>query len=295
MKHLKGDGVLMRQHTYVVVSNPVSIEYGDLSILFAGESQTKPDHRLGPKVYDFYLLHHVLSGKGTFECGNKQYEIREGESFLIEPEQLVYYASDPQDPWRYRWIAFAGTQAAGLVSAIGLSAARPVVDTGRSRRVRALLYAVQKSFRSGSPFAPLEAAGYLRLLLAGFGLALQADSARPVRSGEEGAAALIGQVVRYLSTQYAEPVSMERMADTLGFNRAYLSRIFKRHTGMTPVTFLLKLRIDKARQLLRERPELTVEQIAASAGFQDPLYFSKQFRRFYGQPPTGYREQMRKL
>ncbi|MBW7457649.1 helix-turn-helix domain-containing protein, partial [Paenibacillus sepulcri] len=70
---------------------------------------------------------------------------------------------------------------------------------------------------------------------------------------------------------------------------------FKQHTGMTPVTFLLKLRLDKARQLLRERQELTTQQIAASVGLQDPLYFSKQFRRFYGLSPSAYREEMRRV
>lgn len=61
---------------------------------------------------------------------------------------------------------------------------------------------------------------------------------------------------------------------------------------MTPVAFLLRLRIDKARQLLRERPDLTVEQIANSVGIPDALYFSKQFKRFYAQAPSAYRHDM---
>ncbi|MNG37958.1 DNA-binding transcriptional regulator AraC [compost metagenome] len=61
---------------------------------------------------------------------------------------------------------------------------------------------------------------------------------------------------------------------------------------MAPVAFLLRLRIDKARQLLRERPELTVEQIAHSVGIPDALYFSKQFKRFYEQAPSAYRHDM---
>ncbi len=48
--------------TYSVVSNPVPNEHGDIYVLFSGESQTKPSHMIGPKVYDFYLMHHVLSG-----------------------------------------------------------------------------------------------------------------------------------------------------------------------------------------------------------------------------------------
>ncbi|MED4599917.1 AraC family transcriptional regulator, partial [Paenibacillus validus] len=102
----------------------------------------------------------------------------------------------------------------------------------------------------------------------------------------------VRQALQYLSAQYAEPITIELMAETLGYNRAYLSTLFKEHTGVSPVTFLLRLRLDKARRLLRERPELTVEQIASSVGFQDPLHFSKQFKRQYQTSPSEYRRSL---
>lgn len=77
-------------------------------VLFSGESQTKPLHKLGPKVYDYYLIHYVISGKGRFHCRGCDIPLSTGDSFLIEPEQLVSYISDEKDPWHYRWIAFSG-------------------------------------------------------------------------------------------------------------------------------------------------------------------------------------------
>ena len=283
-----------RTPTYTVVSNPVSIEHGDLNVLFSGESQTRPGHRIGPKVYDFWLLHHVLSGTGVYRVDGTEYRLRAGHTFLIEPGRLIEYEADRMDPWKYRWVAFAGVRSGELVGAAGFSPARPVADAGLSLRPAALIGRIQRAFREGGKFAHLEAEGCLRLLMAEYGKAMdRADS--PVSAPGAGGNALVQRIVHYLSTQYAEPVSIELMASTLGFSRAYLSRVFKRHTGMTPVAFLLRLRIDHARRLLRERTELTVEQIAASVGFQDPLYFSKQFRRICGMPPTAYREQMRQL
>jgi AraC-like DNA-binding protein len=280
--------------TYSVVSNPVPNEHGDLYVLFSGESQTKPSHMIGPKVYDFYLMHHVLSGSGTFSYEGGHCVVSAGQSFIIHPEQLISYASSESNPWRYRWTAFEGSHAGRLVSGAGLSKQTPIIDTGRNPRVSVLFNSIARSFRIGGGAAHLRAAGYLYLLFAEFGSMLNADEASAQHRGSDGEA-LIQQVIRYLSTQYAEPVSIEDMADMLGYNRAYLSRLFKQQTGITPVTFLLKLRIDKAHLLLRERLELTIEQIAASVGFQDPLYFSKQFRRFYGQSPTAYREAMKSL
>lgn len=287
----------MQQDMYTVASNPVIAhgERGPLHVLFAGESQTKPLHRLGPKVYDFYLMHIVLQGKGVFVCGGQTHELQAGHTFLIEPEQLISYESDGGTPWRYRWVAFHGAQAAGLVEAAGFRAERQVVFTPDKRRAGALFRRIYETFRSGGAASDMKANGYLHLLLAEYQTLLHAESGDSWKSTQAEGDRLLQQVVHYLSTQYAHPVSIEQMAESLGYNRAYLSRLFKQRTGVSPVTFLLKLRIDKARRMLRERPELTVEQIAASVGLQDALYFSKQFRRLHGQSPTAYREAMKQL
>jgi len=278
-----------KQATYRVVSNPVGVEPGELTVLFAGESQTRPNHRVGPKVVGYYLLHHVISGSGKFQLGDYEGVLGAGDTFLIPPNQLASYVSDESDPWRYRWVAFAGTRADDLVASAGMGLARPVVSTGASLVPEERCRSIYEAFLARSRSASLEAAGHLLLLLS----VLQEHAAesgtpaplRPESHNEE----LARQVIGYLSAQYAEPVTIEGMAEALGYNRAYLSRLFKAQTGLTPATFLTKYRIDQARRLLRERPELTVEQVASSAGFQDPLYFSKQFKRWYGQTPTEYR------
>ncbi|MEV5030551.1 AraC family transcriptional regulator [Paenibacillus sp. LPE1-1-1.1] len=284
----------MQQDMYTVASNPV-IGGGNsqLNVLFAGESQTKPLHRLGPKVYDFYLMHTVLEGKGLFICDGFRHELRAGHTFLIEPEQLISYESDGDLPWRYRWVAFNGTQSAELVSAAGFTAEQQVVLAPDKRRTSALFRQIFETFRRGGAAADMKAAGYLHLLLAEYKTLLHTQSGSSLRTAQAEGDHLLQQVVHYLSTQYAHPVSIAQMAESLGYNRAYLSRLFKQRTGESPVTFLLKLRIDKARHMLRERPELTIEQVSASVGLQDALYFSKQFRRFHGQSPTAYREAMR--
>jgi AraC-like DNA-binding protein len=279
---------MSKSPTYRVASNPVSVERGELTVLFAGESQTKPYHRVGPKVVDYFLLHHVISGKGRFQIGDFETDLGTGDSFVIAPAELVSYVSDESDPWRYRWVAFAGTRAAALVRAAGLSAGHPVVNTGANRVPGDKCRSIYEAFQVRNRSAALEAVGHLHLLLSAMQEAAAGDVLSPVRPDTHNEE-LVRQVVGYLSAQYAEPVTIEGMAEALGYNRAYLSRLFKGHTGLSPATFLAKLRVDQARRLLRERPELTVEQIASSAGFTDALYFSKQFRRWYGQSPTEYR------
>lgn len=283
-----------KPYSYYVVSNPLPAGESDFTILFAGESQTKPEHRLGPKVVDYYLFHYVVSGRGVFSSHGEEYLLGPGDSFVIEPEQLISYVSDETDPWHYCWIAFTGSQAEKLVEATGLTPANPIIHIARNRHIPVLCRQIQMALKSKKPNAQLKATGYLSLLLGEYCEALTVPAASGVATDEDSDR-IVGQAIHYLTTQYAEPITIEMMAESLGYNRAYVSRMFKRHTKVTPVTFLLKLRVDKARLLLRERLELTIEQIAASVGFYDPLYFSKQFRRWYGVSPSEYRQQIKSL
>ncbi|KRE35603.1 AraC family transcriptional regulator [Paenibacillus sp. Soil724D2] len=283
-----------KSESYYVVSNPLPSQESELTVLFAGESQTKPEHRLGPKVYDYFLIHYVISGKGVFSSQGEEYELGAGDSFVIEPEQLISYVSDETDPWHYCWIAFTGTQAAALVASTGLNPLQPIIHTKRNRHIPVLFRHIQQALRSKKANAQLKSIGYLHLLLGEYCETLSASTLAGVVTEAESDR-IVQQAIHYLSTQYAEPITIELMAESLGYNRAYLSRMFKRHTKVTPVTFLLKLRVDKARLLLRERLELTIEQIASSVGFYDPLYFSKQFRRWYGVSPSEYRNQIKSL
>lgn len=281
-----------RTDSYYVVSNPETAPEGSpLAVLFSGNSQTKPGHKPGPKVVDYYLLHYIMSGKGTYACMGRTYQLGAGDSFLIEPGKLIHYAADWDEPWHYRWIAFEGPQAAIMLQDIGLSSIAPIVHTGRRRNIGVLYHQFQLAFQARSDSANLRANGFLHLLLAEYAKALRPQHASAPRQTTEGEQT-VQQALQYLTAQYAEPITIELMAETLGYNRAYLSTLFRQHTGLTPVTFLLRLRLDKARHLLRERPELTVEQIASSVGFQDPLYFSKQFKRHYQASPTGYRDSL---
>lgn len=278
----------MPEKTYSAAANPETSEMHGLYVLFAGESQTMAEHRLGPKVYDYYLLHFVERGKGSFRTEFAHYDLSQGDCFLIQPDQLVSYASDNDDPWGYRWIAFSGEKAQSLIARAGFTPKLPVFRSGEASRIPLLLESVLQAFRSKKPSSHLASLGCLYLIMAEAEEKLVLESGLP--AGETGVQRIVKQMIHYMSSQYAHPMSIEQMCASLGYNRAYLSRIFKKETGLSPVTYLLRLRIDKSRQLLRERPELSIEQIAASVGMADALYFSRQFRRFHGESPSEYRK-----
>ena len=80
------------------------------------------------------------------------------------------------------------------------------------------------------------------------------------------------------------------MADYAGVTRGYLHTLFTRFLDQSPQDYLVSYRVTRAEQLLA-LTELTVEGVAQSCGYSDPLVFSKLFKKRTGQTPSAYRRE----
>jgi AraC-like DNA-binding protein len=270
--------------TYRVSVNSYPIRE-EISVLFAGQAQTEPSHDVLPQVYDYYLVHMVISGKGIFRCLDKEYKLQAGDSFFIFPGELVSYTADSDDPWAYQWVGFRGTDADRLLGQAGIGVHRSTVRASNRSRAEALFKQVEYVLEEGDPGSNYAAGGFFRLLLAEYA---RINDAMTARSGA-GSYTLesMERAARWLMVQYSQQISIEAMARQLGYHRTHLSKLFKQHTGLSPMNFLLNIRMERAKSLLLQ--PLTVEQVASSVGYRDALYFSKQFRKYFGMSPTQYR------
>lgn len=256
-----------------------------LGVLFVGHSQTEPRHKVGPQILDHYLIHYIMSGKGTFESRGQTYELTRGDSFVIFPGELVSYCSDRDDPWCYRWIAFTGSQSETILADIGITRQNPCATVADLTHMSHLFEQAQLNLQMESKNSDLRANGYLRLILAQYNDDLPAAS-DGLKTSE--AAHHVAQAKRWLMLQYARPLSIEEMAQNIGYHRTYLSKIFKEQTGQSPSQYLLQIRMERAAQLLQNE-QLSIAHIASSVGYEDPLYFSRQFKKWYQQSPSAYR------
>ena len=98
------------------------------------------------------------------------------------------------------------------------------------------------------------------------------------------------EIRNYISQKIADSdLSMESISKEFGYNPDYIRRLFKKDFGTTPSAFLTRLRMSLARKLLREMSFYSVEQVARLCGYQDPLYFSRAFKKENGVSPKKYR------
>jgi transcriptional regulator GlxA family with amidase domain len=104
----------------------------------------------------------------------------------------------------------------------------------------------------------------------------------------------IVKVLEVMSNNLRRPLSVGHMAASVNLSYSRLAHLFKSEMGMTPLNYLKKLRIEKARELL-ETTFLTNQQIIIQIGMGDESHFTKDFKKAYGLSPRQYREQYHEL
>ena len=100
--------------------------------------------------------------------------------------------------------------------------------------------------------------------------------------------ARLNRVLEYISANLSEDVRLSELARTAGMSPHYFSELFKQTTGLSPHQYVLRQKIERAKQHLRD-PRANVIEASAMTGFVDQSYFTKVFRRLVGVTPTEFR------
>lgn len=101
---------------------------------------------------------------------------------------------------------------------------------------------------------------------------------------------IIDEIELYLQENYAQPITLKALSRQFGFVPSYLTRKFREYKNMSPNQYLLRIRMQKARQLLEDNPDILIKEIAHLVGYSDHNYFSKQFKKENGYWPSEHRK-----
>jgi DNA-binding GntR family transcriptional regulator/AraC-like DNA-binding protein len=118
--------------------------------------------------------------------------------------------------------------------------------------------------------------------------AVDGGSVRTYRGGL--GPARLRRVTQLVQERIEEELSLEEMAESAGLSTAHFSKMFRKSTGESPHQFVLRLRVDRAKQMLRA-VEARVLDVAVACGFKTQQHFARVFRRLCGASPTEYRQE----
>src|ERR1051325_327839 len=108
------------------------------------------------------------------------------------------------------------------------------------------------------------------------------------RNGRSDAAERIGRSIAYMAEHLDQPIQVAALAARASISPSHFFALFKRETGSPPIDYFIRLRMGRARELL-ESTGVSVKEVAATLGYQDPFYFSRLFKSVNGVAPTDYR------
>ena len=251
-----------------------------------GRESCAPNHRYGPAMRGYHLIHIVASGCGVFDSGRQRYGLRAGQGFMIFPNDITVYTADGQTPWDYVWVGFLGDGADELVRRAGFSPENPVFDLGKyAGAALEIAYHICDDVTLLQMSDAATLGGLLRLMA-------YIGQSRCDASPQHGASAGQDSFQRALwamNANYQHPdYHIGDVASFVGLSRSQLVRIFKARTGQSPQEVLRELRLSHAKRLL-SGTELSLTEAALSSGFASAARLGEVFRGTLGLTPTAYR------
>ena len=233
-----------------------------------------------------YQLLYIASGKAFFTFNGTVTEVSEGSMVLYPPhtsQQYAYYLNDKTEVY---WLHFTGSESATLTEESGFTESH-ILYTGISSKYQELFLSVIREIQLTRPSFEELSALYLKQLF----LLLR-------RIREEGGfkkteiQKQMEKAVRFFHENLANNIEVETYARELHMSTCWFIRCFKEYSGMPPGRYLTDIRIKKAKELL-ESTDYSIGEIGGIIGYENPLYFSRIFKKTAGVSPAEYRKAAR--
>ncbi len=239
-------------------------------------------------VPDYFCTHLILKGKLRFKTGN-------GVDVVVGPDDL--FSMWPNISWRIApeppckgedvymdWVRVRGPLAREFSHLLGTTEDCPWGRAARPKRARTLMQRLQVLTKEFPPQANLTAQSILYQLAAAC-----SNEEHETTDGRTPAE----RIREAMDQHVGSGMNIEDFARAFRISRSNLFLIFKQAFGKSPIQILTAIRLRRAMRLL-EDTDLSVSEVAYAAGYKDPLYFSRQFRKQTGKAPKQMRRSHKK-
>lgn len=246
----------------------------------------EPNWKWRLNLHDFDLWM-PLSGSGMFSLCGQMCEIKRGTLFVLRPGDEGMATHHPSDRLTVAMCHFSwcqrGTEkrvevADDLLPARYTSLIDPSYCEDRMTRLARLV-------QQPDPLASIEE----RYLLGELMIEAYRATARQEGKLKPDLDPRIAEAMAYIRAHPSKRVTLDEVSALVGLSPAYFSRLFSTQVGVPFRQFRVRARLERARELLAEHT-LTISEIAYALGYTDVFLFSKQFREFFGMPPSKFRD-----
>ena len=233
-----------------------------------------------------YQILYVASGKAHFWFDGVEEVVTSGHMVLYQPKEIqkyVYYVEDHPEVF---WIHFTGYDVKNVLNYHGIPLDKHVFYSGTLPDYKMLFRKIIRELQQCEY-------GYEDYIASLFNIILLLVS-RQQQESEKITTSIpeeIEAAVAYFNENYNTKVSVDDYAESLHISTNWFIRNFKQYMKISPAQYILSLRMVNAQSLL-ENTEYNIGEIAEIVGYDNPLYFSRVFKKEYGVSPAQYRKNL---
>ena len=271
--------------------------FKQVDVMWIGRLQYEPNFFLDSHKHDFFQLFYILDGTGYMNDDYRQYHLHSDQLFFSPPGHYHSLCCDAKSPMRTIEIKFyiknndlygdlkniSGCMNADnseirhkLENLVGEASNKDTLsrDVINSEIFLILL----KMLRRRNQNKPDEI--------------VFLDTLDTSSDGYSGPSKVFSVMFEYIHKNLNTPISLEELANKVGYDPTYLGRIFKKEFGITPMKYINDVKHKKAKELL-ENSGMTVTEISDALGFYSIHYFSKCFKERENVTPLEFRKNIR--
>lgn len=235
---------------------------------------------------DYCNLVLVCGGQGVFTCEDKECTVKSGDlvyfpsgvnrSMRADGDELVFRSFN----FRYRLLFEHALDWWTENPPLPLDFVRHISDKALFMRFEQLFEQIQRNYTTLRYSASFQMRYYATEILS----LLLSEERRDISYSERN---MIDKSIEYMSTHFTQKITLEELAAISKKSVSYYGKTFKKIFGVTPIDYLLSIRISYAKKLLENGTSVT--ETAALCGFSNLYYFSKAFKNKENMSPSEYR------
>ena len=242
-------------------------------------------HGPGEQGDRYCFIQYTISGRGMYSDKTGNHALTPGKMILgdvTNTEYEYYYPKDATEPWKFVWFGFGGDSAKAAVAEL-IERNGPIYDLPADKGIIPALLKYKTYNGLTYELTPFD--GMTLVTDALTAIAASCWSQHP----QDTSSILIRKVQRLVADNLEKPIRVENLASQLQTSREHLSRVFKKHVGITLQDYILRQKMSLACKLLKDT-NLSSKEVSARIGYDNPSQFTRSFKKLLHVPPSQFRQ-----
>jgi len=234
-------------------------------------------------IPDFNKFYLILEGEGWLKIGGREYYPKPGQLVMMPSGVQQSYSTISKNTFTKYWCHFSAK--VGDINLFDIINTPYYIDCMDLNRIKTLFADLLQAQNNQQLYARLKEKALLTEVVAYF---IENCPREIYAKPEMTSMKKLNGILKYIQEHLNESITVEKLAEQLHFHPNYFSKVFKKYIGTSPVQYIHRKRLEKAKNLLRAT-ELHISEIASEMGFCDIYHFSNSFKKLTGFSPREYR------